>query len=442
MVLFALYVLRAATAVAQTVAPTDATPLTPALPISHFNLHLVATENWLNRLVSRTDVTSGIVDDFILGAKVNGEQVTTSQLRLDLRPSSDQISARFLLDGSINTNTRGTTEQAVVFTRGLQHFQAAKDIFFDGRVVSTRHALVSARAQNENLGASTRFDGTPLQPIVTPFVLKAAEQRRPQAEAVARDRVVDRIYPEFDARIDRELAGLNDRLEASVQRPLRERNLLPSTQKCVSTDRELHYAARLSAEGRDFEIVAPSGPLLQTEQVRLFIHSSLFEAAALRGGLAGLKTTDKQLDQLLRRLGLSSDSRGETTGGIETQIEFDDLRPLSVVFENDEVNLELRLTLRPAGQNLLPPLTINIPFRLVDQDGERLLRPGQLQVSSRDQGNIAPAVETLIRQTISSTLSDVPIPRTIGDASWYDGKTPPRLTTLRFKDGWLAVGLD
>ena len=417
------------------------TPLPSGPAVSHFNLHLVVTEAWLNRFVARTDQSSGVVDDFILGAKVDGERVTTSQLQLDLRPHAEQIAATFCLQGQIGTNTRGTTEQATVFSRSQQNFQATKDSFFDGNVFSTRHATISVRAQNQNVGAATRFDGTPLQPIVTPFVLKAAEQRRPQAEAVARDRVADRIYPEFDARIDRELAGLNDRLETSVRKPLRERNLLPSTQKCVSTDHELHYAARLSAEGREFEIVSPSGPLLQTEQLRLFIHSSLFEAAALRGGLAGLKTTDKQLDQMLRRMGLSTGSSGGT-GGVETQIEFDDQRPLSIVFENDELNLELRLILRPAGQNLLPPLTINIPFRLIDQDGERLLRPGQLRVSSRDQGNIAPAIETLIRQTISSTLSDVPIPRTIGDASWYDGKTPPRLTTLRFKDGWLAVGLD
>ncbi|HET6426417.1 MAG TPA: hypothetical protein VFG20_22180 [Planctomycetaceae bacterium] len=418
------------------------TPLSSSPAVSHFNLHLVVTEGWLNRFVARTDQTAGVIDDFILGAKVNGQQATTSQLQLDLRPHSEQIAATFCLQGQTGTSTQGVTEQATVFSRSQQSFQASKDCFFDGNVFSTRHAVISVRAKNQNVGAATRFDGTPLQPLVTPFVLKAAEQRRPQAEAVARDRVADRIYPEFDARIDRELASLNDRLETYVRQRLRQSNLLPDTQKCVSTDHEMHYAARLSAEGRDFEIVAPSRPLLQAENVRLFIHSSLLGSAAIRGGLAGLKTTDRQLDQMLRRIGLSSRSAGDTTGGIETQIEFDQQRPLTVLFEDDEMTVELLLKLRPAGQNLLPWLRIRIPFRLIEQDGERLLRPGQLQISSTEQGGIAPAVETLIKQTISGSLRDIPVPRTIGDASWYDGKPAPRVTTLRFHDGWLALGLD
>lgn len=422
------------------------TPLPAGPGVSHFNLHLVVTENWLNRFVARTDETAGLIDDVILGAKVDGQQSTTSRLQLDLRPHTEQIAATFRLQGQTGTATQGVTEQATVFSRSQQTFHASKDCFFDGNVFSTRHAVISVRAQNQNVGASTRFDGTPLQTVVTPFVLKAAEQRRPQAEAIARDRVADRIYPEFDARIDRELAGLNDRLETAVRQRLRQSNLLPDRQRCVSTDNELHYAARLSAENRDFEIVAPSRPLLQTENVRFFVHSSLLEAAALRAGLAGWTTSDKQLGEMLRRAGLSNRSPDQPAGGVETQVEFDAQRPLSVILEDDELNLQLRVKLRPAGQNLLPPLTISIPFRLVDQDGVRILRPGQLGVRSRAEDGqevaVAPAMETLIRQAISSSLQDVPLPATVGDASWYNGKPAPRLTTVRFRDGWLAIGLD
>lgn len=430
---------------AQDPSPTNPTPLAAGPSVAPFNLHLVATEAWLNLYVGRTDQTTGIVDDVILGAKVDGQQLTTSQLQLDLRPSADQIAATFRLEGQTGTSTRGTTEQAVVFTRSQQAFSAVKDCFFDGNVFSTRHAVVKARAQNQNMGVSTRFDGTALQPFVTPFVLKSAEQRRPEAETIARNRVVDRIYPEFDQRIDRELSGLNDRLETSVRKRLRELNLMPGSQQCRSTVQELHYAARFSAENRDFEIVSPSRPLLSNEGVRLYVHNSLFEAAALRGGLAGLKTTDRQLDHLLRRAGLATEG-ADPIRSVETQIEFDDHRPLSVVFEDDEFELQLRLKLRPAGQNLLPPLTIAIPFRLVESDGERLLRPGQLRLRSRAEDGLesplAPAMETLIRQAVSENLRDVPLPRTLGDTASLNGKTPPQLKTIRFREGWLAVGID
>lgn len=428
---------------------TDAAPLPAGPPVAHFNLHLVATEEWLNRVIARKDVTPGVVDDFILGAKVDGQQVTNSTLHVDIRPSNEQIAATFVLDGIICTETRGLTEQATIFSRGQQRFQAKKDLFFDGMAFSTRHAVVSVRAQNENLGASTRFDGTALQPLVSQFVLRAAEQRRPAAEEIARNKVADRIYPRFDQDVDDQLASANQQLEAVVRKRLNDLGMMPSSQRCRSTENELHYAARVAAEAESFEIVSPSSPLLGAHGLRLYIHSSLFDAAAQKAGLAGLNTSDKQLERMLARFGLSSTGTadGSLPSGIETAIEFDRQRPITVIFDNNEMVIELRARLRPAGQALLPPLTLSLPFRIVEQDGQRLLRPGQVGVVGRSEDGrepfaLPPAAETLIRQAISASLQDIPLPAVIPESSWIPGKTPPKFTSLRFHDGWMAIGLD
>lgn len=423
----------------------DATPLPAGPPVQHFNLHLVATEEWLNRVISRCDVTPGVVDDCILGAKVDGQQITNSQLRLDIRPSADKIAAAFVLSGIVNSQTRGVTDQAAVYSRGQQQFTATKDIFFDGREFSTRHAVISVRAQSEYVGASTRFDGTPLQPLVSQYVLRTAEQRRPAAEEIARNKVADRIYPRFDQDVDNQLSNANQQLENIVRKRLNELGVMPSSQLCRSTENELHYACRVAAEADPFEIVSPSAPLLGAHGLRLYVHSSLFDAAALKAGLAGLNTSDRQLDRVLKQLGLAS---GETkSGGIETEIEFDSRRPLTVIFDNDEMVVELRAKLRPAGQSLLPPLTLSLPFRVVEQDGQRLLRPGIVGVAARTEdgsqpATIPPAAETLIRQAISASLQDIPLPTVVPESSWLPGKTPPKFTTLRFRDGWMAIGVD
>lgn len=428
---------------------TDAAPLPAGPPIGHFNLHLVATEEWLNRVIARNDVTEGVVDDCILGAKVDGQQVTNSSLRLDIRPSPEQIAAAFVLDGTVCTQTRGLTEQATVFSRGQQKFQATKDIFFDGMVFSTRHAVVSVRARNENLGASTQFDGTVLQPLVSQFVLRAAEQRRPAAEEIARNKVADRIYPEFDKNVDTQLASANQQLETVVRKRLNELGLMPSAQRCRSTENELHYAVRIAAEADPFEIVSPSTPLLGAHGLRLFVHSSLFDAASLKAGLAGLNTSDKQLVRMLQRLGLApkESESDDRTSGIETAIEFDSQRPLTFIFDNDEMVVELRAKLRPAGQSLLPPLTLSLPFRVVEQDGQRLLRPGIVGVKARGEegrppATLPPPIETAVREAISSSLKDVPLPGVLPESAWLPGKTPPKFTSLRFQDGWMAIGLD
>lgn len=425
----------------------DVTPLPAGPPIGHFNLHLVATEEWLNRVIARNDVNEGVVDDCILGAKVDGQQITNSSLRLDIRPSDENIAAAFVLTGNICTQTRGLTEQATIFSRGQQQFQAAKDIFFDGMVFSTRHAVVSVRAHNENLGASTRFDGTALQPLVSQFVLRAAEQRRPAAEEIARNKVADRIYPRFDQDVDDQLSKANQQLENVVRKRLNELGVMPSAQRCRSTDNELHYAVRVAAEADPFEIVSPSTPLLGVHGLRLYVHSSLFDAAALKAGLAGLNTSDKQLDRLLARFGVASEDEGGPTAGIETQIEFDAQRPLTVIFDNDEMVVELRAKLRPAGQALLPPLILSLPFRVVEQDSQRLLRPGTVGVQARGEdgrppATLPPAIETAVRQAISANLKDLPLPDSLPASAWISGKTPPKLSSLRFRDGWMALGLD
>ncbi len=427
----------------------DAAPLPAGPPIGHFNLHLVATEEWLNRVIARNDVTEGVVNDCILGAKVDGQQITNSSLRLDIRPSDDQIAATFVLDGTVCTQTRGLTEQATIFSRGQQKFQAKKDLFFDGMSFSTRHAVVSVRAHNENLGVSTRFDGTPLQPLISQFVLQAAEQRRPAAEELARNKVADRIYPRFDKDVDDQLSAANQQLETVVRKRLNELGIMPSAQRCRSTENELHYACRVAADADPFEIVSPSTPLLGNHGLRLYVHSSLFDAAALKAGLAGLNTSDKQLDRMLKQLGLSASDRDEAgrPAGIETNIEFDSQRPLTVIFDNDEMVVELRAKLRPAGQALLPPLTLSLPFRVVEQDGQRWLRPGLVGIAARGEDGrpaapLAPAIETLVRQAISSSLQDVPLPAMIPESAWMAGKAPPKFTSLRFRDGWMAIGLD
>lgn len=413
-----------------------------------FNVHLVAREDWLNRLVGRQETKPGVVDDHVLGAKVSGQQWTTTQFRVDLRPSADRAMAAVVLDGFVQSDTAGATEQATVYSRILLNFQATKELFFDGQNISTKHATIRTRAHNQTLGASTGFDATPLQPVATRITMKLAERRRPAAEEIARNRLADRVYPVFDGQVDRQLASANDQLETVVRARLREANLLPTAQLCRTTETDLHYAAQMAVGETAPAVLPPGEPLLSTQGVRLYVHASLLNGLLDRLNLAGRSMTDRELKLLLERV-IPSRDRSERSGfpaGLETHIDFADRRPLSVLLDNDELVLELRATFRPAGQALLPPLLVSLPYRLVEQSGEWVLQPGRVGVVAQPTNGMpntfpAPA-EALIRQALTAQLKDVQIPRELIIPEWPDGKPLPQLTAVRAKDGWLAVGID
>jgi len=433
------------------VVPEPTAPSAASSPRTPFNLHVVAAEGLLNRFVARSRVEPGEVDDFILGAKVDGQQWTTTQLSLDLRPGAERAHAAFILDGHVQSQTTGRTEQGAVHSVGRQQFHAVKDVFFDGTQLSTRHAAVHVRAENQNVGASTPLDGTLLESLGSRIALRVAERNRPQAEEYARNRVVQRVYPSFDQEVDEQLADANDRLEEHVRNPLRKAKLLPSVQLVRSSETHLHYAGRFVI-AEDQILIAPAVPLVGPHGLTMYLHESLLNGMLDRLNLQGRKTTDRALRELGMQLRTAiggrtderdADDRPEPAMKLETEIEFDSTQPLAVRFLGNRMELELRATFRPAGQALLPPLTITIPLKLERQPSDEwTLVYGDIDIQALNGDEIPSLAKTLIRQAIQSDLPAVSFPATLTTDSWPVDKPRLKVAELQSADGWLVVSLD
>ncbi|MDZ4688093.1 MAG: hypothetical protein SH850_23715 [Planctomycetaceae bacterium] len=416
-----------------------------------FNLHVVASEELLNRFVARSRVEPGEVDDFLFGAKVDGQQWTATQLSLDLRPAGDRAHAAFILDGHVQSQTTGRTEQGAVHSIGRQQFYAVKDVFFDGAQLSTRHAAVHVRTENQNVGASTPLDGTLFEGLGSRIALKVAERNRPQTEEYARNRVVQRVYPSFDKEVDEQLADANDRLEESLRSPLRKAKLLPSAQLARSSDTHLHYAGRFVV-GEDQNLVAPAVPLIGPHGLTMYVHESLLNGLLDRLNLQGRKTTDRELRDLVTQLRTAirggtddrdADDRPEPAVKLETEIEFDATQPLAVRFVGNRMELELRATFRPAGQALLPPLAITVPLRLERRPSDEwTLVYGDIDIRPMNGDEIPSLAKTLIRQAIQSDLPAVSFPATLTTDDWPADKPRLKVAELQSADGWLVVSLD
>lgn len=413
------------------------------------------SEEFLNRFVARNEVEPGPVDDFVFGAKVDGQQTTASQLRLDLRPSADNGTAALVLTGQVHALTVGRTDQGAVQSASRQDFIATKDVYFDGAALSTRRATVQVRASNQPLAAWTRLDGTVLERLGQKLAITRAEQQRPDSEAYARNKVAAKVYSSFNEGVDEQLANANGQLMNEVLPRLKSYKLEPDARHTQSTDTHLHQAFRWAGMDPNVQFPIPTTRLAGSRAVSVYLHESLFNGLVDRLQLAGRKTKTSELKALLedarRSLGLSDSISTAPArpspipglaGSIDTDIEFAPVDPLRIRLQGDELRLELRATFKPAGQPLLPPLFIMIPWRLVNQGTTWKVSPGRVTIQSTGTQPLPDVAEQLIRQTIETQLPDSEFPRELTIPGWPAHRPPLQLAEVRSADGWVAVSLD
>jgi hypothetical protein len=413
-----------------------------------FMLHVVATEEFLNRLTARREVQPGPVHETIDDVVVEGEQCTITDLRLDLLPCLDHAHAQLVLLGDVQSRTTGYTDQAAIHSVGHQQFRAAKDVFFDGDTFSTRHPTISVQVQSQNLGIQTPLDGTIFGGVAGRIGMQLADQRAPHMEERIRQRVSDRVLPTFNAQTDQELGNANARLESEFRQLLRRYNLLPSAQRVVTTDRHLHYAAAFGKDGSGLALPPPRADLISAHALNLYLHESALNGLLDRLKLHGWKTTDHELHARTTEFrtligGGSPRAPHGLPGGLATEIEFDRDRPIWAELAEERLTMRVRAALRPAGQDILPPVEIVIPMRLVARGTDWQLEVGQVDVQTTDPSNrLTDVAADLIRDAITASLPEPRLPRALDIPNWPADKSKLQLSGFRAADGWLAVSID
>lgn len=430
------------------------------------NLRISVSEKFLNRLVARDDVQPGPVRDTVLGADVSGQQTTTSRLVLDLRPSRDRAHAAFVLTGDVQMQVTGTTPQAMVDTAGQHHFVAVKDVFFDGRLLATKHATVFVQARNQTVGAMTPLSGSLFGGLAERIAYQTAERMRPESEAIARDRLAEKVYPTFDGEIDKQLSSANKLLDQQLRKRLELAQLAPSSQFVLTTDNRLEYGAVIG--GKSVTDAARVPQITTTEDspkadgsLRLMLHESLLNELIARTELRGYQTTDTELMQQVAELlaGLpgvkvsmpeekpATAPFGLPLPGINvvTHIEFDEVDPLTVHLDQDRLTATIKAAFKPAGQQLFPPMTVTLEYRTVVEEGAVRLIAGKprAKVQGQEDSSREPTVaELTIQNSFAAALPTLEVQQTQATAYWPHRSSVPRITSIKSRDGWMAVAID
>lgn len=418
----------------------------PAInPLAPLNLHLIISEEFLNRYVSRENVQEGEIRETFQDTPVEGRQVTHTKFRVDLQPSQTEGQFQVVLDGDTANNTAGYAPQAVVTSVGHVDFRATKQILFDGFQLATRPAQVDIlRFENRNTGAVTKFTGGPLGPIAEQVVLGVADRRQPATEVQARRRVVQRVSPRFDGQIDELLSKANKLLKETVQERLKAANLMPERVRVRSTETHLNFALSLAVPLDMQTIAAAPDELVAEHGISCYLHESLLQGIADRANLAGRRVSVKELKERLNFQERPDNDR--TLGGmadLDVEIEFAKVDPLIVRVGEDETRVTIRAAFKPAGQNILPPLEVTIPYRLEQRDDKWILKTGSVDVRTLESNSDGSSMaEVAVKTAIEASLPQLDFPKQLPASAIPDAKESPSVNSIRSGNGWLVIGVD
>jgi hypothetical protein len=430
--------------------PDGGDRVTAALRSNYFNynLRVLATEGFLNRIASQRRQESGGVRDFILGANVSGSQVTSTDVKVNLVPSANSAQFDIVANGAISSSTVGVTDEAQIYTQGNHYFTAAKRIVFDGERFSTQPARINVSANNTTVGADTNyglFSG-----IANGIAMRRAEELRPQSEAIAASRVQDNVLPKFNAEVDKEFGvtgsfnpKVAERLDA-----LRELQLYPDAKSWSTTDSELRVMSRLMSAselgGSD-----PNPALVLGRGVTILLHESMMNNAADRLDVKGQTLTDEQLKTRLeqtltkllgREVKFKNDKPADAEESAKSLV-FAQNDPIRFQVSDGALNITLRAGLKQEGKEEIPTQSITIPLKFSVNVKNVVIEPGGVSVSAVEKADNA--AQQGVRAGVIKKKIEAAFPRREIDrvALIERDKTKVKVAVTRIKalDGWLSI---
>ena len=421
----------------------------------NYNLRVVATESFLNKVAGYKHTDSGYVDDYVLGAKVDGQQSTTGTVGIDLKPNNSVIEFDMTFNGVTQTNTQGVTDQATIFTSGYHTFGAQKKIHFDGDRFKTFPATMWVNANNTTTGARTGVSGLPLfGSIADSYAVGVARDKRGQSEAIAADKLRNRLIPEFNQEVDAEFSKSSKQMEEVVIPKLKDNGLFPSARTYRSTGDAMWIGTRLMEDdnlGGD----APSFSTRVAGSAAIHLHETLLNNSLDKLPIAGGSFTEKelgeQIETALKTL-LGNDFQlpgGDKAGDVSAEPEKEDntrfIFPgqdaIRIKAQNGKLTLVLRMGLQPEGDDVIPTQEITVPLMFSIEGTDIVIAAGAVGVAPVEAASpiVQIARAGIVKAKIQKALPTRKVDRMITLKRKTGGPVDLAITSIRPNAGWLTI---
>lgn len=419
--------------------------------VFNYNVRVIASEEFLNRLLADARTENGRVVDNVLGANVSGNQTTSTRVGVDLLPSGRTARFDLTLNGNIVSNTVGVTSEASVYTQGNHQFLARKEINFDGVKFVTSPASITVNPHNTTTGINVNVGGL-FSGIAQNIANQEVEARRGAAEAIAAQRIRENVLPKFNAEVDKNFAEAGGKLEAEVFAGLKATGLYPDAYIYSTTDTMLKLNTRLMAPtelGADL----PATPAVAERGATLLMHETAVNNAIDRMELAGQTLTEPQLREKMEKF-LSKalnkpvkleappkpagDAADEDSG--PSTIMFAAADPIRVQFENGELTLVIRAGFKQEGKDDIPTREISVPITFEVKDNKIIVSRGNVSVAAADGEGGGIAINGVVRKKIQSALPDREVDGKV-ELKGPKSTVVTNVSAIKLTDGWVHISV-
>ena len=421
----------------------------------NYNMRLTISQGFVNRLVGQVRNESSRINDSLGGARIVGNQFTTTNLSVDIVPSKTSARMNLTVDGTVRTNSLAYASQATVRTNGYHTFNATKPVTFDGNEFSTQPARISVRANNQPVGVNTRYSGGLFGRIADNIAMREAQSRIGQANAYTANGIRREVGGELNREVDTRFANASMELQNRLYGPLREYGLYPDAIQYSSTNSEILGWTRLA----DADEVGGNRPVPGADVPKnglvAHIHESLLSNGTSRldlgtgdkvqmseGDLKNL--LEERLSRILDRevkLGDEEEGDGEQSDG--AIFVFDQEDPVRFMIDDGEVVITLRAGLN-RGDEMIPTQIITVPL-MPSVEGDRIvMKRGNVGVKPAER---APSVaEQIARANVMRSKIESTLPERDFKAEFdfeREGKViKMKISELTADNGWLSLTIE
>jgi hypothetical protein len=403
------------------------------------NVRIAIHQQFLERLLPGATVTTGPVDDIVLGRKVRGTRTVQRTTTVRFVPDADEICFDLEVHGDVESRTVTDSGPVSLESRGESAFTVRKPIKVStaGLLFGTATGVASNRSQLANV--QTSFDSVPImRSLVRNIAKNQHEDTLPEANREVIDHIVSKACREVDAQAEPRFVELSDKIRERVWDPMVRLGLEPTPVAMETTATMATLRLRLAA---DDQLAAHTPrPRAPTDAMfSLQVNESTLNNALERLGLAGRRfSLEELLGMLYERAGFEPHIPDDLPEGVF--VSFARRQPLRVECRDGLVHMRVALDAIESGRRSWYDIVAQVAYKPAHAAPQVFLeREGPVQLSGPGhQGRIEFALRTIFSKIFPKERPIPVLPDRIVKNPRLDGLVVLQAVST---DGWLALAL-
>ncbi|MBU6222205.1 MAG: hypothetical protein KGR24_05570 [Planctomycetes bacterium] len=403
------------------------------------NVRLAIHQRFLEKLLPGATVTTGSVDDVVLGRKVRGTRTVQRTTTVRFVPDADEICFDLEVHGDVESRTVTESGPVSLTSRGASAFTVRKPIKVStaGLLFGTATGVASNRSQLANV--QTSFDSVPfISSLVRNIARNQHEETLPEANREVIDHIVSKACREVDAQAEPKFVEISDRIRERVWEPLVRLGLEPTPVAMETTATTATLRLRLAADDQ----LAAHTPRPRAPTDALFslqVNESTLNNALERLGLAGRRfSLEELLGMLYERAGFEPRIPDDLPEGVF--VSFARRQPLRVECRDGLVHMRVALDAIESGRRSWYDIVAQVAYKPAHAAPQVFLeREGPVQLSGPGhQGRIEFALRTIFSKIFPKERPIPVLPDRLVKNPQLEGLMVLQAVST---DGWLALGL-